>query len=152
MIYWLTGQPGAGKTTLANNLKDYIPKSIHIDGDDMRELFDNKDYSKKGRMKNIELTQKNLFENRNFSPEEFNKMFERDKKRRDKIIKKKQEKGEIVKFNEGFTAFNDVNANFVYATTSKKVGKYDEYPIGGQKYNQSHPPTITVLSGIGLRS
>jgi adenylylsulfate kinase-like enzyme len=57
MIYWLTGQPGAGKTTLANNLKDYIPKSIHIDGDDMRELFDNKDYSKKGRMKNIELTQ-----------------------------------------------------------------------------------------------
>lgn len=57
MIYWLTGQPGAGKTTLANNLKDYISNSAHIDGDDMRELFDNKDYSKKGRMKNIELAQ-----------------------------------------------------------------------------------------------
>lgn len=57
MIYWLTGQPGAGKTTLALELKDYLPKSIHIDGDDMRELFVNKDYSKTGRMKNIELAQ-----------------------------------------------------------------------------------------------
>jgi adenylylsulfate kinase len=57
MIYWLTGQPGAGKTTLALELKDYLPKAIHIDGDDMRELFVNKDYSKAGRLKNIELAQ-----------------------------------------------------------------------------------------------
>ena len=58
MIYWFTGQPGAGKTTLANLLKsNYLENSIIIDGDDMRELFNNKDYSKKGRMKNIELAQ-----------------------------------------------------------------------------------------------
>ena len=43
----------------------------------------------------------------------------------------------------------NVNANFVYATTDKRIGKYDEYPIGGQNYNQSHPPTITVLSATG---
>ena len=30
---------------------------FHIDGDDIRELFDNKDYSKDGRMKNIQLAQ-----------------------------------------------------------------------------------------------
>jgi len=43
----------------------------------------------------------------------------------------------------------NVNANFVYATTSKKIGKYDEYPIGGQNYSQTHPPTVTVLSATG---
>jgi len=30
---------------------------FHIDGDDIRELFDNKDYSETGRRKNIELAQ-----------------------------------------------------------------------------------------------
>jgi len=58
MIYWLTGQPGAGKTTLAKFMNEYVlTNSIHIDGDDIRELFDNKDYSKKGRMKNVEIAQ-----------------------------------------------------------------------------------------------
>jgi len=43
----------------------------------------------------------------------------------------------------------NVNANFTYATTDKKVGKYGDYPVGGQNYNQSHPPTITVTSTTG---
>ena len=58
MIIWLTGQPGSGKTTLC---KQMIPRMqfefFHIDGDDLRELFDNKDYSETGRRKNIELAQ-----------------------------------------------------------------------------------------------
>jgi adenylylsulfate kinase len=59
MIYWLTGQPGAGKTTLAKSIMElrYFNNWYHIDGDDIRELFDNKDYSKEGRMKNIQLAQ-----------------------------------------------------------------------------------------------
>lgn len=58
MIYWFTGQPGAGKTTLAYILSTHLfPKSINVDGDDLRELFDNKDYSEAGRRKNIELAQ-----------------------------------------------------------------------------------------------
>lgn len=59
MIYWLTGQPGAGKTTLANYLYEYFPLGsvIHIDGDDLRDMFDNKDYSEFGRRKNIERAQ-----------------------------------------------------------------------------------------------
>jgi adenylylsulfate kinase len=59
MIYWLTGQPGSGKTTIAKGImKRYdFTKWFHIDGDDIRELFDNKDYSKDGRMKNIQLAQ-----------------------------------------------------------------------------------------------
>ena len=59
MIYWLTGQPGSGKTTLANNLLDHFgkEKTMIIDGDDLRQIFDNKDYSEIGRRKNIERAQ-----------------------------------------------------------------------------------------------
>jgi len=55
MIIWLTGQPGSGKTTLANELLNAIKekKSINIDGDDLRLLNKNKDFSKEGRIKNI---------------------------------------------------------------------------------------------------
>ena len=58
MIYWLTGQPGAGKTTLASWIQASFPnKSMVIDGDDLREIFVNKDYSEQGRRKNIEKAQ-----------------------------------------------------------------------------------------------
>lgn len=59
MICWLTGQPGSGKTTLANaiisKLKNMNPsiKIINLDGDDLRAINKNKDYSKNGRIKNI---------------------------------------------------------------------------------------------------
>ena len=58
-IYWFTGQPGSGKTTLAKAIieKYDFMEWFHIDGDDIRELFDNKDYSREGRMKNIQLAQ-----------------------------------------------------------------------------------------------
>ena len=57
MIIWLTGQPGAGKTTLAKSLIKRIDlgdKVFHLDGDDLRDILDNKDYSEKGRRKNIQ--------------------------------------------------------------------------------------------------
>ena len=59
MIYWLTGQPGAGKTTLAKYLTEYFPKDkvIHVDGDDLRDVFKNKDYSITGRRLNIQRAQ-----------------------------------------------------------------------------------------------
>ena len=58
MIYWLTGQPGAGKTTLGNWLIAALQgESVLVDGDDIREIFENKDYSEQGRRKNIELAQ-----------------------------------------------------------------------------------------------
>lgn len=60
MIFILTGQPHSGKTTLANHLKNAIQSSYEnrtvfiIDGDDLRDVLNNKDYSEKGRRKNIE--------------------------------------------------------------------------------------------------
>lgn len=61
MIYWFTGQPGHGKSVLSSLLKEFLEKSgknaIHVDGDDIRKIFDNKDYSKEGRYKNIILAQ-----------------------------------------------------------------------------------------------
>ncbi len=59
MILWLTGQPGSGKTTLANEFINSIIKDnpatkiINLDGDDLRSINKNKDYSKEGRIKNI---------------------------------------------------------------------------------------------------
>jgi len=63
MIYWFTGQPAHGKTILADMLADYIKSNgnvapYRIDGDDMRELFSNKDYSIKGRVENISTAQR----------------------------------------------------------------------------------------------
>jgi len=57
MIIWLTGQPGAGKTTICRKIMMRDSRIFHIDGDDLRDLFDNKDYSEIGRRKNIELAQ-----------------------------------------------------------------------------------------------
>lgn len=60
IIIWLTGQPGSGKTTLANELIKSIDSNeglskniINLDGDDLRLINKNKDYSKEGRIKNI---------------------------------------------------------------------------------------------------
>ena len=59
MIYWFTGQPGSGKTVLADLLKEkWLTHAYRIDGDEMRELFQNKDYSIKGRIANIDAAQK----------------------------------------------------------------------------------------------
>ena len=58
-IYWFTGQPGAGKTTLSNGLMSRLSlvNFIHIDGDDIRDIFQNKDYSENGRRQNIQRAQ-----------------------------------------------------------------------------------------------
>ena len=59
MILYIIGQPASGKTTLANNLLTHFGKenTIIIDGDDLRDIFQNKDYSEIGRRKNIERAQ-----------------------------------------------------------------------------------------------
>jgi adenylylsulfate kinase len=68
MIYWMTGQPGAGKTTLAKLLIDSLhggrsckkcsPKVFHIDGDSLRVLTSNQNYTREGRLQNIDTAQK----------------------------------------------------------------------------------------------
>ena len=47
MIYWFTGQPGAGKTTLAVELIKHLDNPIHIDGDNLK----NYDYTDVGKKK-----------------------------------------------------------------------------------------------------
>ena len=53
MIYWFTGQPGHGKTTLAKALIAHLraqgTEPFHVDGDDLRALTANADYSRAGR-------------------------------------------------------------------------------------------------------
>jgi adenylylsulfate kinase-like enzyme len=65
MIYWFTGQTGAGKTVLATKLKEFLQTEkrnwrkdvFQIDGDIVRELTDNQDHSKVGQTENIKDTQ-----------------------------------------------------------------------------------------------
>ena len=57
-IIWLIGQAGHGKTVLAKLLQEHIDRVdvhnvFHIDGDDLRNLTINKDYSRTGREQNI---------------------------------------------------------------------------------------------------
>ena len=62
MIYWFTGQPGAGKTTLALALQKELRRRGHVvvllDGDTFRIITSNQDYSPAGRSKNIRVAQR----------------------------------------------------------------------------------------------
>lgn len=56
MIIVLFGQPNSGKTTLSDELFEYVDsETTHcIDGDQLREIFQNKDFSREGRLKNLQ--------------------------------------------------------------------------------------------------
>ncbi|MBL6646190.1 MAG: adenylyl-sulfate kinase [Flavobacteriales bacterium] len=60
-IIWITGQPGAGKSTVGRALLDNLTSSgipaFMVDGDDLRALTANADYSPAGREANIRRAQ-----------------------------------------------------------------------------------------------
>ncbi len=53
IVFWVTGLPGSGKTSIAKKLKRPIEnkfgKTIIINGDDIRKIFDLNRYDKKNR-------------------------------------------------------------------------------------------------------
>jgi adenylylsulfate kinase-like enzyme len=57
LVYLFTGQPGSGKTTIGKLLFQRLLENdnlvVQIDGDDLRDIFNNKDYSRDGRELNI---------------------------------------------------------------------------------------------------
>jgi adenylylsulfate kinase-like enzyme len=57
MIIWFTGQPGSGKTTLAYHLIAALLRAdetvFHLDGDHLRQMSRNFDYSEDGRRRNV---------------------------------------------------------------------------------------------------
>lgn len=63
MIVWLTGQPGAGKTTIADCSREIIENMqpqlsvAQVDGDDLRSLLSNPGYGESGRRTNIDRAQ-----------------------------------------------------------------------------------------------
>lgn len=54
-LFWVTGLSGAGKTTISTLLYKYLKRKknniVFIDGDQIREVYQNKDYSEEGREK-----------------------------------------------------------------------------------------------------
>lgn len=65
MVYWFTGQPGSGKTVLGKKLHKFLETEkrnwrkdvFHLDGDHLRDITNNKDYSSDGRRTNIKTAQ-----------------------------------------------------------------------------------------------
>ena len=61
MIYWLCGQPGSGKTTLGIELIKHFQasgeKAMMIDGDKLRDITHNFDYTPLGREANLKSVQ-----------------------------------------------------------------------------------------------
>jgi adenylylsulfate kinase len=51
-IFWLTGLPCSGKTTIAKELAKHIHAEI-LDGDDIRKIIQNNDFSIKGRKNHV---------------------------------------------------------------------------------------------------
>jgi adenylylsulfate kinase-like enzyme len=58
MIYWLCGQPGSGKTTLGKMLVQHYENKnesvMMIDGDRLRDVLRNYDYTESGRQSNLQ--------------------------------------------------------------------------------------------------
>ena len=60
-IIWFTGQPNSGKTTLSLELVHRLHElrkditAVVLDGDSLRTITQNSDYSKDGRRKNVQL-------------------------------------------------------------------------------------------------
>ena len=52
-VYWITGLSGAGKTTVGTSLYDHLRRQkdnvVFLDGDILREVFQNTDYSYEAR-------------------------------------------------------------------------------------------------------
>ena len=48
-VLWMTGLPCSGKTTIVKELQKDVPNLAMLDGDELREWFSPKDFSKAGR-------------------------------------------------------------------------------------------------------
>jgi len=57
MVYWLTGKASSGKTVYAKRLKrqfeNYGAKVLLLDGDEVRDEFQNKDFDNESRLNHI---------------------------------------------------------------------------------------------------
>ena len=57
ILFFITGLSGAGKTTFAKQIKSKIKKrygeTIYLDGDNLRKIFNLKEYDKKQRFNNV---------------------------------------------------------------------------------------------------
>ena len=55
ILFWITGLTGSGKTEISKLIKEFIShkfgKTLIINGDDIRDIFDIKKYDREDRLK-----------------------------------------------------------------------------------------------------
>ncbi|VBB18241.1 J domain-containing protein [Yasminevirus sp. GU-2018] len=102
--------------------------------DEYKRRLDDMELFRANEDREIELNQENIFEGRDFNPNEFNKMFEK-KKRRDEKRKKKQ--GGLTKYDDqNISAFNDFEGESGGVAIDQYDNLYSEGTYGG--YNESY--------------
>jgi hypothetical protein len=121
-----------------NKLIGYDPESAKnkLSNKEIKQRLN--DRMSQRELEDIELTKPNMFENRSFNPSEFHKNFEKNKKKEERRQKLKQESGQLTKFNDGFTAFNDDG-------TAAFIGVDDDY---GNIFGDDKIKGNNIYSGI----
>jgi len=102
-----------------NLQKGYRPELLEkLDVHDMQSHI--VDLNAQRESEEIEFTKSNIFNGEEFDKDKFNELFTQAKIKEDRLIKKQIEKGEIMVYDDKFTAYNDINTN-------NYIGVNDDY-------------------------
>ena len=110
-----------------------------ISQDEYKRRFDDMTLFREQEDREIEINQENLFEGKSYDPAQFNKMFER-KKRRDE---KRKTHGGLTKYDDHISAFNDFDA----ASGGVGIDQYDNLYSEGN-FNGYNNGYAGIDSGI----
>lgn len=107
------------------------------------EAIDKEEYTRRvedlalqrgGEQDDMEIDQDNMFEGRNFNPNEFNKKFEKEKRRQERRTGSGAQGGLVVAGNDGVMAFND-GADSAYAPIDSYSDLYADGKYTGTSDN-----------------
>jgi len=103
-----------------------------INPEDYKRRIDDMTLFREQEDREIEMNQENLFEGRSYTPDEFNRLFERKKRRDDK----RKMKGGLTKYNDHIAAYNDFDGDSGGVGIDQYDNLYAEGNFDG--YNNSY--------------
>jgi curved DNA-binding protein CbpA len=112
-----------------------------INHDEYKRRLDDMQLFREQEDREIEINQENIFEGRQYNPSEFNKMFERKKRRDDK----RKTHGGLTKYTDHISAFNDFDADSGGVGVDQYDTLYSEGNFDG--YNDAYAGIGTGIIG-----